>query len=333
VLQQGSWGSDLDPVDLERLAPFLNQIGDRAPRQVVRLHVSPSCRSYLVESGPEAGDRVVVKAYRPDEIAFAACEVRHLLQAQEITRSVPDTNIRIPRVVWSSREHGMLATAWISGEDLSQALLSGGRLGSDEAVQHERDVKSLIEWLVALNEQGAPRIGLADAALQDSSSWDTWLSWLRDAAHFGERWRTNTAEQLQLLRQEYPGVCPRPGPFHGDFTTWNVRRDRSGALWVLDWRRLELGHWLEAAYRFYYVLRVGSMSSLARPLLLSSLADGVEAVIRRRVPNWQVRRYYRCRAILRDLFYACKRPPSSLRRRLRQIFYVRELSRALKGCR
>ena len=119
------------------------------------------------------------------------------------------------------------------------------------------------------------------------------------------------------------------GPYHGDFASWNVRSGADGKLWVMDWRRLEFGHWLEAAYRFYYTVSISALSPFARPNFYKSILRRIEYYIQITDPIF--RNYFRTRAVFHIMYDMCRRNARSPKRYLIQKFLMQELSGCIEG--
>lgn len=65
-------------------------------------------------------------------------------------------------------------------------------------------------------------------------------------------------------------------PMHGDFVPWNLRQDKQGKLWLLDWEAVDLGPPLSDLLRYLvaaHSLRRSSVDEAARQLLRSLTQD------------------------------------------------------------
>ncbi len=95
---------------------------------------------------------------------------------------------------------------------------------------------------------------------------------------------------------------------------------------MMDWEDLEIGSWLSLAYRFYFALRIYSLSPLARPRYYKSIYENIEEFIKTLQPDEEIRRYYIARAVLQNIKFLCRKPARSPKRYNIKRFLIKELN-------
>lgn len=324
---------NINPKEIPSLQPFINTVRRNHIQRFDLLHVSQSCKSYLIKFEPgfrDFGEAIVLKVYREQERSDCHREIQNLQRCAENLMHCGWIGVYIPQLVWFDQVNGLLATRWIPGQDLDQAIKKSSRIWSLHSP--ERDVKSvtqLLHWLQVFAASESNSVSVEQAHNHDRATWECWLDWLSRAFYFNAAWRENCLTALRKLMMGFEGSGWNLSLFHGDFTPWNIRRDFEGNHWVMDWRRLEAGHWLEAAYRFYYALCISGLSPLAKPGYYEKIFRHLETYALNQEPELELHVYYKTRAIIRNLFYMCHRPPDTLKRKWLQTFLIRELGLTL----
>ena len=329
--------TDAGSEDLQYLQPFVGEVSSDAIKLVRLLHVSALSRSFFVEfrEGSQYREPMVVKSYGPKGFGFAQQEVQHIQWVQKVIAENGLKDVLVPQVVWACLTKGLFATRYIPGEDLNALFRKRSRLWRLSSVQeHVLKTTRLIRWHKVFFE--AARLQGKALALIDNQAaqWNHWVRCVTSAEHLSRDWRMSACAKLERLKPFMAKAHESGGVYHGDFTTWNVRVDPFGQLWVLDWRRLERGHWLEGAYRFIYSLRVSGLSPLAKPGFYTTLAREADVLLQHLVADEGdvVKELYRLRAALRNLFYMCSCPPLNLKQRIIQRFWIKELMEVLEKC-
>lgn len=300
------------------------------------LHVSPLSTSYLVEfeNNGTNESKVVIKSYGSERIKFAQEEITSLSQVQEIINENKLAGVCIPKVVLTSPLQDGFATPFIEGEDFGAILRKDSRIWKLSSTNDAVDVvRKLMRWHCEFSESARITKGISVVDNQ-ANDWSHWLQFLRNAKHFSPDWRKRIIEKLEKIEILDRRLHKRAGVYHGDFTPWNVRIGPSGQLWLLDWRRLERGHWLEGAYRFIYALRISGLSPCAKTGFFNDLIQETHGLLDNLIEDDAevVKEVYCVRAALRNVYYMCSRPPQTLKRWMIHRFWMKELSNVVKKC-
>jgi hypothetical protein len=325
----------MNAADWKILNPFLRSMNGVDKTSVELLHTSPVCRSYFVsfENTNHANvPSLVVKVYRQQDRASAIQEVKNLIWAEEVQKRITGYGVKIPEVQWSNAFLGILATRWVPGRNLDTTLRSESRLWSRHNSK-EWNIKllKLIEWLECFSRLDKKH-SLANPKDQwDDTNWYKWTTWLAGANQFKQEWRSLVIPELHNLREKVIQKGVDESYQHGDFAPWNVRVDSEGNLYVMDWEDLEKGSWLSPAYRFYFALRIYSLSLLAKPEYFNSIYINIEEFIKTHQPDEKIRRYYRARAVLQYINSMCRRPVRTPKSYMIKRLLINELNDQLVG--
>lgn len=327
----------VDSEERHRLAPFFKENPQNTIERFQLLHARPLSKSFLVDFGKNSpkGPPIVLKSFSITDCKHAAQEVRHLELVQKFVNENGLNQVRVPQVVWDATDKGLFATRYIPGENLDAVYRRHSRLWSTSSAHNlASSVTVLLKWLQNLHDSVFQQKEVLLATDNQATDWNKWVQFLTHANRLPIAWRKQVGAKLERLEKvmamahEVTGVC------HGDFTPWNIRVEPSGQLWVLDWHLLERGHWLEGAYRFMYTLRISALSPLAKPGFFSRVWKEGNDLIENfdREGNKTQKELFQLRAVLRNLFYLCKRPSLSLKQRRVQRFWVKELTEVIKKC-
>lgn len=320
----------LDEIDIQILGPFFYEVDSEIIDQVKCIYASGKKKSYLVKfrTGSEIWNgAIVIKGFLMNKKEQCEIETQNIRLISSINNRLPNSFVHIPKIVWSKPIFGLFATRWIPGEDMDSTIKKSSRLWTWESSQtYIQDFVELLEWQKCLLEVGQNEFDRNQAIKRNNESWEKFFVWFYEAEKFEYSWRMKMIARLEDERKWFDENKFLPGPYHNDFTPCNIRRDSCGNYWVLDWRWLEIGHWLEAAYQFSYALRRYSYSPLSRFGYFKSIYTTLENYLQELEPDDGTRRYYRLRTIMRYLFNHGKRPVKNLRSKINLRYWMRELT-------
>ena len=319
------------------LAPFFKENPENTIERFQLLHARPLSRSFLVEFRKDSQKRppIVLKSFSIADREHAAQEVRHLELVGKFVKEKGLNQVLVPQVVWAATDKGLFATRYIPGENLDTVYRKHSRLWSiSSGHNYASSATVLLKWHRAFHDGLCLQRESLLVADNQATDWTKWVQFLTHANRLPLAWRKYMGAKLARLEKVMAMAHEETGGYHGDFTPWNIRVEPSGQLWVLDWHLLERGHWLEGAYRFMYTLRVSALSPLAKRGFFVRLWKEANELIENfdYEGNRAQKELFQLRAVLRNLFYLCKRPSLSLKQRGVQRFWVKELTEVLEKC-
>lgn len=321
------------PEAFRDIEPFLREKPPESIKHVQLLHVSPLSKSFLISFQNESP--FVLKSYGFGDYELAMEEMRNLQWIRELLVESGLDRALVPEIVWASPENGLFATRYIHGENLDVIFRKQSRLWTISSTPYKASwITDLIKWHRALYDN----IRLHDASLpianNHAADCSHWVHCLTHSNRLPLGWRVSIGAKLERLEKAMAVAHEKSKLHHGDFAPWNIRVDNSGQLWVLDWRRLEKGHWLEAAYRFIYTLRISALSPLAKRGFYADLREEASGFLDHfEDAGFTVQKeLFQLRAALRNLFYLCKRPSLNLKQRWVQHFWMKELMVVIETC-